>query len=462
MPQSRKEFDVVVIGAGSAGSACALFLTLAGRRVALLESRPLEQAGARWVNGVPAWMFEQAGLATPAPPESRGVAPAFVVTDAALHSRLRVEPSPVTTVDMPRLCARLHRLCNDAGVEIFDRFHTQSLKTLDARPVSLAGEVRTTARSARGMIFKAALFVDASGMAGALRGRVPALDEGCGQVENEHLCSAAQEVCEVADRAGAEEFLSRNHLRPGEVLAATGVDGGFSTSSLQLDADLETVDLLTGSIAGPGHRGGPALMGELKKSRPWIGRRISGGSGLVPLRRSYDRLVAPGIALVGDAACQVFPAHGSGTGAGLLAARALANAVVGKLDPGSLDALWTYQADWQRGFGSLCAAYDVFRRYSQLLDGDELAGLLGSGILGPASFKAGLEQVMPRQSFAELSVSLRALARAPRLWGLVPQLARMGAARALYRRYPQARDQSALARWSAAASWLFGDNSVCS
>jgi len=425
MPQSRKEFDAVVIGAGSAGSACSLFLTRAGLRVALLESRPLEQAGARWVNGVPAWMFEQAGLATPAPPESRGEAPAFVVTDAALHSRLRVEPSPVTTVDMPRLCARLHRLCNDAGVEIFDRFHTQSLKTLDARPVSLAGEVRTTARSARGMIFKAALFVDAS------------------------------------DRAGAEEFLSRNRLRPGEVLAATGVDGGFSTSSLQLDADLETVDLLTGSIAGPGQRGGPALMGELKNSRPWIGRRISGGSGLVPLRRPYDRLVAPGIALVGDAACQVFPAHGSGTGSGLLAARALSNAVAGKLDPGSLDALWTYQADWQRGFGSLCAAYDVFRRYSQSLDGDELAGLLGSGILGAASFKAGLDQVMPRQSFAELSVSLRELARAPGMWGLVPQLVRMGAARALYRRYPTESNQRALARWSTAASWLFGETSVC-
>jgi len=448
-----------VLGAGSAGSACALFLARAGFRVALLESRTIDKAGAGWVNGVPAWMFKLAGLAPPAPPESRGVAPAFVVTDAALQTRLRIEPSPVTAVDMPSLCKRLHGLCNEAGVEIFDRFHAETLNTLDARPVSLAGQVRTTARRAHELVFEAALFVDASGLAGVIRKQVPVLDEACGQVGNEHLCSAAQEICEIADHSGAEKFLSTYDLRPGEVLAATGMDGGFSTSSLQLDANLETVDLLTGTIAGSSHRGGPALMGELKSKWSWIGRRISGGSGLVPLRRSCDRLVAPGVALIGDAACQVFPAHGSGTGSGLLAARALADAVDGKIDPGSFDTLCEYQVSWQRGFGSRCAAYDVFRRYSQSLDGDELATLLGSGILGVASLRAGLDQVMPRQSFGEMSGSLVALAREPRHWKLLFQLARMGAVRALYQRYPEDSAETALKRWSRAASWLFGEAS---
>jgi flavin-dependent dehydrogenase len=53
MSPERRSFDAVVVGAGTAGSAFALFLALAGLRVALVESRPLGEAGAHWVNGVP-------------------------------------------------------------------------------------------------------------------------------------------------------------------------------------------------------------------------------------------------------------------------------------------------------------------------------------------------------------------------------------------------------------------------
>jgi digeranylgeranylglycerophospholipid reductase len=437
MPTKPKEYDVVVVGAGTAGSACALFMAQSGQRVALIEKQPLARAGAHWINGVPTWMFVQAGLAVPESPEDHGTARTFVLTGKSERDRLVISPSPIMSVNIELLVMRLHRLARRAGVEFFDRVTIKDLQCENGRPHSLSVERRSKQNSPSQLTFKARLFVDASGLAGALRKLVPALDSHCPPVPSEHLCTAAQEICRVKDRAGAADFLEKHDLGPGDNYSRIGVDGGFSTSTIMLGEDLETVDLLTGGIADGKHASGPELMQQLKAAQPWIGRRIFGGAGLVPLRRAYDRLCSPGLALIGDSACQVFSTHGSGTGAGLLAARWLAEAVAGSDDPGQESGLLVYQATYQREFGSVCAAYDVFRRYAQGLSSAAIDNLLSSGILSVDNYRAGLDQTMPSPKMTDISISLRGIARVPRLAELVPLFIRMSAIYALYRRYPR-------------------------
>ncbi|MBW1810392.1 MAG: NAD(P)/FAD-dependent oxidoreductase [Deltaproteobacteria bacterium] len=437
MPKKPKEYDVVVVGAGTAGSACALFMAQSGYRVALIEKRPLTQAGAHWINGVPSWMFLQAGLTIPEPPEDHGTARTFVLTGKNEKDRLVISPSPIMSVNVELLVARLHKLARRAGVELFDRVFIKDLRLNSGRPVSLTTERRLKQGRPSQLTFKARLFVDASGLAGALRKLVPPLSRHCPAVGSQHLCSAAQEICAVKDRAGAAAFLEKHDLGPADNYSRIGVDGGFSTLTIMLGANLETVDLLTGGIADGNHLSGPELMQQLKEAQPWIGQRIFGGAGLVPLRRAYDRLVAPGLALVGDCACQVFSAHGSGTGAGLLAARALTEAVAGHDDPGHELSLLTYQANYQREFGAVCAACDVFRRYAQSLSCTDIESLLSSGIMSADIYRAGLDQAIPLPKMTDILIALRGIARVPRLAELVPLFARMSAIFALYRRFPR-------------------------
>ena len=87
-----------------------------------------------------------------------------------------------------------------------------------------------------------------------------------------------------------------------------------------------------------------------------IGPRVFGGSGAIPLRRTHDRLAGDRVALLGDAACQVFPAHGSGVAAGLLAARLLADTLAAGGPIGD------YAVAWQRRHGGVSAFFDDFRR----------------------------------------------------------------------------------------------------
>ena len=117
------------------------------------------------------------------------------------------------------------------------------------------------------------------------------------------------------------------------------------------------------------------------------------GTGVIPLRRPYARITAPGLALVGDAACQVFPAHGSGIGVGLLAGTMLAEGVADADDPGDPHVLWSgYQAAFQRRMGGDLAGYDVLRRATTALGEDGVDGLVRSGIMDEHTTRAGLDQ----------------------------------------------------------------------
>lgn len=449
-PEIRKR-DVVVVGAGTAGSAAAVLLARSGRSVALIEARSHEEAGARWVNGVPPWMFDQAGIERPAGPEHRASGFPFTLLSHSGRARLILDPSPTWAVDVPKLTARLHDLARREGVELIDQAQVRGMEFDEGRPTAISVE-----REASSFTLRASLFVDASGLNAVLRRQIPELSRSCPSVPRHHLCTAAQEVSEISDPAGARRFLEENDFRPGEYLFWTGVDGGFSTMSITVSADLKEAELLTGSIADGEHATGPDLMRGLRQLHPWIGKKIFGGEGLIPLRRPYDRPAAPGIALIGNAACQVFPAHGSGTGIGLIAARVLADSVREFDDPGSLEATWGYQAAFQREYGSLLAAYDVFRRLSQSLSGGDIEHMLKAGLILKNNFIAALDEVMPGISPRDLLFTVRGAIRAPFLAArIVPRLLRMPVVAGLYRRYPQSPDLGRLRHWSHTAAALF-------
>ena len=161
----------------------------------------------------------------------------------------------------------------------------------------------------------------------------------------------------------------------------------------------------------------------------------------MPLRRPYARLVAPGIALLGDAACQVYSTHGSGIGMGLVAARILADCIVSaitrRIDPGGRSALWEYAATFHRRWGGLLCSADAFRRFSQTLHPGDIDRLLGHGILTRQMVADGLAQRSARINLAQLPGQLRGASRAGDLIRrLGPVLARMPAIESVAATYP--------------------------
>lgn len=442
--------DVVVVGAGTAGLQAALQLAKTGRSVVVLERRPEGKSGARWCNGTTAWQFERAGLEPPKPPELRAHGgAAHMVSPTGAH-RFTIDASPIGDADMRLLVDRLQHDAELVGVDI--RWGAADLQlTCDrGRPTAITGTHGDEA-----LAIAADLFVDAAGYTGVLRNQVPALAERCPDVAPADLCSAQQLILEIDDVDGARAFLEANGARPGDAVVAVGIEGGYSTVNITVEASLHEVSVLTGTIPADGNATGPELLKATRDAHPWMGRTVFGGGGLIPLRRAYDRFTAPGIALVGDAACQVFPGHGSGIGFGLLAGKVLAEATDGAADPGSAEVLWGYQARYLREFGATLAGYDAIRRMSTALGPEGVEALYASGIFSPALVLPGLEQKMGLLGVRDTVAAARALAARPAVAKVVvPALAAMGAARAIYRGYPAAPSDRAFGRWEQLARRL--------
>lgn len=419
--------DVVIIGAGSAGSAAALLCARRGLRVLCLERRQLSEAGGRWVNGVPAWMFDAAGLTQPRGEELLPSGGEFHLFAGYGPMRLVLRNQQLHSVDMRGLVARLQREAMEAGAQFMD----------DIIVYGFDGECVNTSA---GPVW-ARFVVDASGIHGAGLLDAPAL-------EREDFCAAAQQVREVRDMEAARAYFAGYGVRWGDTLCFTGVSGGYSV--LNVTGCGDRVSILTGSIPGLGYQSGRKLLDDFVEAQSWVGERIFGGNRAIPLRRPLDCIARGKVALLGDAACQVFTAHGSGVGIGLIAARMLADSLA--TGRGTQD----YAVRWQRTWGGQLAASEMFRRFSQVLNVEQVSALFAQGLLNADMALETLEQRVPTVNTGRLIDMLQAVRRDVAMSGrLLPVVVRAGLAQKLYRTYPAHIED--LPGWQARARVLFSD-----
>ncbi len=420
-------FDVAIVGAGTAGAGAAWQCARRGMRVICLDARPLEQAGARWVNGVASWLLDAAEIPLPTGDELRGEDGPFHLIAGYGLERVIIQERGVLELDMRLLVARLQAMASEAGAE-------------------LRGDVRVTGRSGDRLDtsdgpIHADVFVDASGLAGARLAATPT-------VAREHICTAAQAVHAVDDLPAARAFFEHHAVPEGETLCFTGVAGGYSIINARLEHD--AISILTGSIPADGHASGRTLLDRFLAEHPWIGAEQFGGARAIPIRRPFDRLAHGRVALLGDAGCQVFSAHGSGIGIGLLAGRMLAEALARG------EGLVGYERRFLREHGGILAAYDIFRRHSQRMTAEDLATLMRVGLLDGESARAGTAQRWPEFELRTATAKLEALVHAPRhALALATVGARMAAVAGLYRAYPDTPKR--LRPWSRAVARVVGD-----
>ena len=422
--------DVAVIGAGTSGAATALHCARQGMEVLCIDRRNLDRAGARWANNIPAWMFDSSAIKRPEAPEKLGDPSPIHLFAGRGPERIVIEDHRCIEVDMRRLVERLRHNARQQGARFMGDVAVQEFD----------GEVLTTSKAR----IQARWYVDASGLGGAglvgLRRPGPA-----------DICTAAQQVHSITDPDRARRFFTDQGVPCGHTLCYGGLDGGYSVIHLRAHGT-ERIHILTGSIPGEGCRSGRRILSAfIDANRDWIGDELYGGASPIPLGRPVDRLARGRVAVVGDAAFQVLSAHGSGVGAGLIAAKTLADALAdGKGAQG-------YARRWQRSFGGLFAAYDIFRHFTASLSVHELAIMMKSGLLHPHLGSLSLRQVAPIPRRLLLPNPLPLVEAPQLLLNLGSTLSKMVRTALLYRQYPE--DPKEVASWVKKVEQLF-DNEV--
>jgi geranylgeranyl reductase family protein len=364
------EYDVAVVGAGTAGCYAAATLARAGYDAVVAERKSEQEAGHIACGDA----LKGASTFPEAIPKSR-IEPAFTNTGVD-HGRFEI-PQLETEVDIPvpgelavidrwEYGRRLIGGAEDAGAD----FHYD---TVVRDVIQKEGRVEglRAVRAGDSLEYDVDLVVDAAGALSILQDKTDfsgaTFDTN---VTYSQFCSAYREIVHVDEPVEWSDALV---FKPTE--RAAGYLWYFPRTETEINAGLgfqmteepmQLVDDLKADL-----RGRPEFKGAEVEDK--LGAAL-------PTRRPYDSAVAPGFVAVGDAAGHVNPTTGGGIAGAAYAGTYAAEEAIEALDDGTVDedALWEYNSRVMDHFGARYAALDVYNIFTTAYDVDDLMGLLAA------------------------------------------------------------------------------------
>jgi len=396
-------FDVIIVGAGTAGTTAARFSAQNGLKVCLIDNKPKERVGDKICgDGCGTEVFEFLNIDEPKGEEVCQYIKGFKIIAPNLKKVMYVNDRSQTgfVVDRLKFGQRLLNEALDAGVS---QFHDKT-KAIDL--LYKDGAVCGVKIRQNGEIVDlyANIIIDASGVHSILRKRInSSLIEKELADEDGALCY--REIIELKeDKVVDPEYLTTikdPQKTPG------GIVWYFPRGEKSLNIGLGVLSSICKENKG-------TLKERYKKYiiDHFIGdskyKVIATGGEVDPLRRPLWSSADNGIMFIGDAAFQVNPIDGGGIDpsmkAGFFAANNAKKAI--EKEDYSLKTLWSYNNDIMTGFGASFAALDIQKPFyewlsrdnlnfiydKEILTGDDIAEMSINGIL-KLSFKQSLSKL---------------------------------------------------------------------
>jgi len=349
---STARVQVVIVGAGVAGLLTALRLREAGLDCLLLEARRRGQWGSRYAIELDSGSVLNGIL--PAPAEEAILHEGRFGADLCPPSRnhcQNVTPLPVYAVRLWKYQRQLLKLIEHAGASV--RFDCEVTNLgVDERGRTVLSVLEAGKR--RGLV--ADLAVLASGNDHRFDRELYAHFHLRRKILDREYLLAQHDLWQIDPGSVDGNSLSP----PGVVNYVIGNEGPISTLGCWISPDKRMAGLLAGTLTVDGWRPPSELLKQARSGAVQFTRRISGASGLIPVRRPIESLVAQGVALVGNSGCQAFPMTGCGVGLIGHAALLLAEATRDYCRTGrKLEHLWNYNYRYQSDFGGRQAASQV-------------------------------------------------------------------------------------------------------
>jgi len=447
------DFDVIVAGAGPAGSLVARDLARSGFSVGLFDRSPREKLGKPVIVEVERHMFSRVGLSLPTEEEVPYHPERIHVFSPRNVKAYEVDSVPMVSLYLDRFAGKLLQEAEEAGAHFFGGYRAQ-------KPLQNGRDVfgAVFLQNRRKAEVRARLVIDATGFEAAL---VRKLHPDSGIVftnDSRDVVLAANYLHDIHPDKALQAVRQGLHGDE-ELWVRIGLFGSYSTEFSHLSIRKKRAYILIGLKAD--NEGIPIdkLIRHFRKRQGYYGKRLHGGKGSIRIRHTLDRLVSNGFLAIGEAGCMVLPINGSGVSSALLSAHLAAQTAANAMrnsEP-STEALWSFATRYHRTRGSVLAAFDAMRLTTEALNRKQVASMLESGLSGPEDFiNASVVRLLPL-SPTLLARRVKSLALNPDL--LKPMLRAATLTLAIhrhYRRYPATYEPAEFDRWREKTRKLFG------
>lgn len=443
----RRRFDVIVVGAGTAGSYAAYLLTKNGLKVALIERKVKEKIGEKVCgDAIGKHHFDSLKLSYPSGDELEGIFKGVKILSPDERFSIIVEGEGFA-VNRYNFGQRLLKMALDSGVELYDKNHV-------VEPIVkenyVKGVITINLANSSKEVFEGEVVIDASGVASAVRTKLPQdwwISEKLSPADTNVCYREIVETEAELDPTYAIIFLSKT-IAPG------GYWWLFPKSKHIANVGLGVQPVENAPNPIHQYRRFIEVRSELRNSR-----KIHAGGGVVPTRRPLACPVANGISAIGDASYTCNPIHGGGIGPSLVSAKCAAETIIYALENyerPKIDALWSYPIRYVEEYGFKQASLDIFRLFLQRLsDGDLNFAFKRQVITGDEVSWVGSVGELKLSVERKVTKALRLISRPTLLYKLKIVRDYMKKIRALYTSYPE--NSSNFIEWKVKVDALIND-----
>jgi digeranylgeranylglycerophospholipid reductase len=350
-----KRFDVIVVGAGTAGCMAAKTTVEAGLKVCMVERKRREEIGEKICgDALGEHHLKNLGLEKPQGGELEKRIDGIKIYSPDLETAFTVQHEDfVGYLLNRRLFGQwLLKKALDNGAVLLDS--TQCLEPMSEKNF-VTGVLAKNLKTGENVLLKSKVVVDASGFLAIIRRKLSRQMRVESEVANQDVEACYREIRQLrqeTEKAQYCEIYLNQRVTPGgyswifpkggaTVNAGLGVcmRSGFPNPKKQFYEHFLTKPLFEGSLL------------------------LNGGAWYDPTRRPLDNMVGNGVVIIGDAACLVNPIHGGGIGPSMLSGHLAGKTIIEALEKGDVSqkSLWSYNCRYMELYGEKQAGLDVFR-----------------------------------------------------------------------------------------------------
>jgi digeranylgeranylglycerophospholipid reductase len=426
-----KEFDVIVVGAGTGGSLAAKTVGEAGLEICMIDRKAEQDIGDKVCgDAIGKHHFDNVGIAHPSGKELDQIIEGIKVYSPDMETEVNVKGEGVHGYLVNRLVfgQRLVKDAKAAGAILMDQTVVTEPIIKDGYVVGVSIKNLKTGENSK---LLAKVVVDASGHSAVLRRKLPTELGIKNEVADEDVEICYREIREIQEPVDDPGFCKI-------YLDLKRFPGGYCWI---FPKSPTTVNVGLGVAMTKGFPNPKDLYNKMVSSTPLFkgSRALTGGGGLVPTRRPISPMVGNGIIVIGDAACQVNPIHGGGSGSSMMGGQRAAEIIIGSLESGdvSREALWPYTGIFMVKYGAKQAGLDIFRILLQSLSNEEMNyGMSHHLITDDDLLKASMGEDLKLNITEKTSRLFKGLGCLPLLKKLNTTARLMKEIKTLYKHYP--------------------------
>jgi len=361
-----EKYDVIVIGAGTAGCLVAKTVAEKGLKVCLVEKKKREEIGEKICgDALGEHHLKFLGLEKPTGGELEAKIDGIKIYSPDENTVFTIADKDfVGHLLNRRLFGQwLLKKATDQGALLQDNMNFRSPIIEKGTVVGVTAKNMVTGKVAE---MQSKVVIDASGYFGMVRKQLPAEMGIDREIANEDVEACYREIRQLKQETENTRFCE---IYLNQKASPGGYIWIFPKGGARVNVGI-------GACMRPNYPNPKTQLYKTAFKKPIFDGSLvlTGGAWFDPVRRPIDNMVSNGIMLVGDAASLVNPIHGGGIGPSMLSGYLAGQQIVEALSKGepTKEALWGYNKKYIDTYGKKQGTLDIFKMFLLSCSDDDL------------------------------------------------------------------------------------------